>query len=34
MDPDQDWSDEKLYKHFKLTKEEIAHIEATVKEMQ
>jgi site-specific DNA-methyltransferase (adenine-specific) len=34
MDPKQDWTDEKLYKHFKLTKEEIAHIEATVKEMQ
>lgn len=33
MDPAQDWTDEKLYKHFNLTSEEIAHIEATVKEM-
>jgi site-specific DNA-methyltransferase (adenine-specific) len=33
MDPNQDWTDEKLYKHFKLTEEEITHIEATVKEM-
>jgi site-specific DNA-methyltransferase (adenine-specific) len=33
MDAKQDWTDEELYKHFKLTKEEIAHIEATVKEM-
>lgn len=33
MDPKQDWTDEELYKHFKLTPEEIAHIEATVKEM-
>jgi site-specific DNA-methyltransferase (adenine-specific) len=33
MEPDTDWTDKKLYNHFELTPEEIAHIEATVKEM-
>jgi site-specific DNA-methyltransferase (adenine-specific) len=33
LNSSSNWTDEKLYKHFNLTEEEIAYIEATVREM-
>ncbi len=34
LDMDEEWNDEKLYKHFNLSKEEIEYIEKTIKPME